>query len=417
MNDPVDICIVTQLHLSSNPRVVKEADALSDAGYSVAVIAPDYSIWGREADKMFRARKWTVVQRPQFGPLSPPMTRINELARRVVLRTALKAMGVSNQTIVDAARHPVSLQLTRAAKLQPASLYVGHLAGLSAAAAAANFHSTKFAYDAEDFHVGDRADLPEHELEKRIIQAIESCYLPGAAYVTAASPMIAEAYVESYGIPLPTTILNVFPKRNASSAPTPRGNANPGPSLYWFSQTIGPGRGLETAIEAIGLARSRPHLYLRGTPVKLYADELIRLATRCGVGERLHLLDPGPPDELERLGSVYDLGYSGETGFSLNNTKALGNKLFSYILGGVPILASNIPSHCQIAPDFGAAMSLFPIGDAVALAAALDEFLLDPSHLAAARAHAWRLGQERYNWDKEMDRIIELVGKHIVQRV
>ena len=123
----------------------------------------------------------------------------------------------------------------------------------------------------------------------------------------------------------------------------------------------------------------------------------------------MHFLESASPDDLERLGAEYDLGYSGETGFSPNNLRALGNKIFSFLLGGVPTLATNIPAHRQIAPELGEAMTLFPIGDATALASAIDSFLLDPQRLANARTHAWHLGQTRFNWDTEQTLLIETI--------
>jgi glycosyltransferase involved in cell wall biosynthesis len=281
---------------------------------------------------------------------------------------------------------------------------------LPAAAGAAAKHGAAYAFDAEDFHLGDAPETPDTALARRLIQDIESRYLPGASYLTAASPMIADAYAETYKVNQPKVVLNVFPRGHAPLSPMPRGSAVPGPSLYWFSQTIGPGRGIETALEAIARAATAPHLYLRGTPAAGYDHALHELARRHGVADRLHILAPGAPKEMERLGTQYDLGFSGETGFSRNNSWALGNKLFSYLLGGVPIMASDIPSHRAIAPQLGEAMSLFPIGDASALAGLLDRLLLDPARLAAARAHAWRLGQERYCWEVEQHNLVAAVG-------
>ncbi len=37
------------------------------------------------------------------------------------------------------------------------------------------------------------------------------------------------------------------------------------------------------------------------------------------------------------------------------------------------------------------------------LAMKMDELLLSPERLARARKAAWRLGQERYNWDIEQN--------------
>ena len=132
-----------------------------------------------------------------------------------------------------------------------ADLYIAHYpAALPAAAKSAARHGARYAFDAEDFHLGDLPDLPKHEHERRRLRAIEGAYLPRAAYVTAASPGIADAYVKGYGIKRPAVVLNVFPLSRAPASTTPRGTVEPGPSLYWFSQTIGPDRGLEAAVAA-----------------------------------------------------------------------------------------------------------------------------------------------------------------------
>lgn len=405
------VCLISPGHLSTNPRLVKEAHSLRAAGHSVHVVCGRFKAWGTVNDAPLAAEIGSVTSVP-FGPTEASrgtylrQSIIRQVARRMV------ELGMNLQSFVEAAHSPVVRDIAATARTVRADLYIAHyIAALPAAAHAAARHGAKYAFDAEDFHLGDLPDAPEHALEKRIIRAIESRYLPGAAYMTAASPLIAEGYAETYDVPLPTVILNVFPKANAPAAPSPRGSAEPGPSLYWFSQTIGPGRGLETAVEAIARARSRPHLYLRGTPAAGYEAHLRSLAARVNVADRLHFLDPAPPDQLERLGASYDLGYSGEPGFSENNLRALGNKLFSYLLGGVPSLATDIPAHRQLAPEFGEAMTLFPIGDAATLATAMDQLLLEPQRLANARSHAWHLGQTRFNWDVEKTRLNNIVGK------
>ena len=134
----VDVCIITQLHPSLNPRMVKDADALTRAGYSVSVIAPDFSEWGREADKEFAARPWKIVERPTFGPLAPRGARIAELARRAFAGIAVRKCGVEHPALVRAACHPVAPKLLAAARRQSASVYLAHLvAALPAAAFAA----------------------------------------------------------------------------------------------------------------------------------------------------------------------------------------------------------------------------------------------------------------------------------------
>ena len=291
--------------------------------------------------------------------------------------------------------------LVRAALGIPADLYIAHYpAALPAAAAAARLRGAAYAYDAEDFHLGDWPD-GTHERERALVRALEGRHLPEAAFVTAASPGIADLYASTYGVERPRVVLNAFPLAQGAPAPTGRGVAEPGPSVYWFSQTIGPGRGLECALRAVAAARSRPHLHLRGTPAPGFAGALATLAAELGVAGRLHLHPPEAPDAMERLAARHDLGLCAETGGTANRAVALTNKLFSYLLAGVPPLLSDIPAHRAFAAEAGLGDLLFPVDDSAALARLLDRLLGDPDRLAATRRTAWRLGRERYNWDRE----------------
>ncbi len=302
--------------------------------------------------------------------------------------------------------------LIAAANRIKADLYIAHYpAALPAAALAARQHGARYAFDAEDFHLGDYPEGPAQDTLRGMIRAVEGRYLPGAAYVTDASPGIADAYAESYGVPRPTVVLNVFPLSQAPAGPTLSGTAEPGPSVYWFSQTIGPDRGLECAVRAIARARSRPHLYLRGSLAAGFLERLREIAAEVGVADHLHVLPPAMPSEMERLAAVYDVAFSGEPSHTPNNRIALGNKLFSNLLAGLPLIVSMVPSHCVFAEDFVPAVQLYPVDDVDALAKTLDGLLLSPTRLAQARAAAFKLGQNRFNWEREQTVVLDIVRR------
>jgi glycosyltransferase involved in cell wall biosynthesis len=401
------ICILTPGALGSNPRVVKEAQALHDEGCDVTVISTrtlddvdrrDETIlataeWrSRRLD--FRARGWRWRLR-----------RAAQSAEAIVFSMTRRTRSA------DTGLSAFTAPLIAAAREVPADLYIAHYpAALPAAAIAARFRRARYAFDAEDFHPGELPDAIGDALQRRLVRAIEARYLPGCAYVTAASPGIADAYAAAYGIARPTVVLNVFPKSQAPAAPTPAGTAEPGPSVYWFSQTIGPGRGLECAAQAIDRARARPHLYLRGSPAAGLVEHLRNIATAGGAGERLHILPPAAPFEMERLAACYDLGFVGEIGHTESRRVALTNKLFSCLLAGLPVVMSDIPAHRAFAHEAGGAVRLYVADDADSLAAAFDALLGDPAALAVARAAAFHLGQTRFNWEVEKARLLDKVA-------
>jgi glycosyltransferase involved in cell wall biosynthesis len=413
LREPLRVCIITPGHLSTNPRVCKEATALSAAGYRVAIICGRFIPEAIELDRQIVDPSW-VVHGVAFGRRAAP--RVVHLRQRAIQAAARAAMqaGLATPAIETSAHHPVGPDLAAAACAVRADLYIAHyVAALPAAAKAARLHQVRYAFDAEDFHLGDLPDHPKHAFEKRLIHAIERRWLPGAAYVTAAAPLIAEAYAQTYGISRPTVVLNTFPRSQAPFASTQAGTARPGPSVYWFSQTIGPGRGLETALEAVAVAQSMPHLYLRGTHACGYRESLEDRARQLGVADRLHFLDPVAPGELERSGAAYDIGYVGETGETRNRAMALTNKLFSYLSSGIPITASDIPAHVDLAPLLADVMSIHPIGDARQLAAQFDMLLKDRNSLATARACAWSLGQGPYSWEIQAPNLLRTLEHNV----
>lgn len=391
------ICILTPGQLGSNPRVVKEAEALHAAGHAVTVVATRILDLVEPRDQaVIRRAAWAVRRIDLRGRLGWKGRRaVQLLCGRIYAAAGLAEAAALGHSAVTPA-------LIRAARALPADLYIAHYpAALPAAAAGARRHGAALAYDAEDFHLGDWPDGPAHARAQGLVRAIEARHLGACAYVTAASPGIADAYAAAYAVARPEVILNAFPLAQAPAGPTARGTAEPGPSLYWFSQTIGPDRGLECAVRAIALARTRPHLYLRGSPAPGFAERLVALAREAGTADRLHLLPPGEPDAMERLAAGYDAGLCGETGHTRGRAVALTNKLFSYLLAGVPPVLSGTPAHRAFAAEAGLGDCVYPVDDHGALAALLDRLLGDPGRLARARAAAWRLGRERYNWERE----------------
>ena len=363
--DRVRICIVTPGQLGSNPRVVKEATTLSNFGHDVTVIATKVSDFVEPRDQAIIARaNFTIVRVPFDQKTSWRAERVFQIAAQNSL-----VEWVLPDT-ADYAYSAFTRRLTKAALRVPADLYIAHyVAALPAAARAARKHGTRFAFDAEDYHMGDLPNRPEYDAQREQIEKVERAHLKNAAYVTAASPGIAAAYQARYAIPLPKVVLNTFPKAEAGFGCATEPPLSP--SAYWFSQTIGPDRGIETALEAIARANIKPHLYLRGTPTKGYEHVLRGLANHLNVSDRLHIHAPEPAHKMVALAAQHDVGLVLETGHTENRKIALTNKQFTYMLAGIPCILSDIPAHQAFAEKAPGASFLFRTEDAADLAKAM----------------------------------------------
>jgi glycosyltransferase involved in cell wall biosynthesis len=145
-------------------------------------------------------------------------------------------------------------------------------------------------------------------------------------------------------------------------------------------------------------------------------DRLMALARELGIGDRVSLLPKAPPDQMVALAAAYDVGLSLEPESSENRRICLGNKIFTYLLAGLPVVMSDTPAQRDLAPDLGAAATLVSLSDPDAMAVALDHFANSPASLAAAKAAALRLGRDRYNWNIEKNVLLQAVAEAFARR-
>jgi hypothetical protein len=389
MNAP-RICLITPGHLSSTPRLVKEANTLHAAGFSVRVVAADHFPAVRPLDESILAHApWTCARVPLGSRPAYLARRLVQIgARRLVARTARPSPRLALW-----AHQPLAFRLAAAAAAEPADLYLGHcLAGLAAAGLAARRRGAKLGFDAEDFHRAENHDTPQPDLV-----ALENHWIPACQHLTAASPLIAEAYAQACGVAVPPVLLNVFGLDEAPKVQAPPPDR---PSLYWFSQTVGPGRGLEALVEALGLVRTPCDLHLRGLPAGDFPARLTALAHSVGFRGRLEFHPLANPASMISLAAAHTLGLSLEQSTPRNRDLCLTNKIFTYLLAGTPVLLTPTRAQQRLATDLGEAALVLNFDRPADTAGKLDAWLASPSRPHAA-AHARALGLGRYNWDYE----------------
>jgi hypothetical protein len=303
--------------------------------------------------------------------------------------------------------HP---ELVKAASAEPADLiYGGTTGGLAAVAVAARRCGTRYALDLEDFHSGE-SEASDQVLSHGLARQIEDRILGQAAFLTTSSEGIAQAYHESYGV-APNVIHNTF---DLPQKPPDFARARPDVlRLYWFSQTIGAGRGLEDAITAMGIADVAGELTLRGRPAVGYLEGLRQLAHARAPRLRLLHEPPAPPDAMVDLSRGYDIGLALEQVQVRNHQIAQSNKLFTYLLAGNAIAMTDTPGQHPVGVDIGAAAGLVPPGDVAALASVFSRWAREPVTLDAARRAAWEAARRRWHWQHADERglLYRLVGE------
>jgi hypothetical protein len=125
--------------------------------------------------------------------------------------------------------------------------------------------------------------------------------------------------------------------------------------------------------------------------------------------DRLHTHALGPPGEMARLASEFDVGVALEPGASTNNLLLASNKMFTYFLAGNAVIATDTPGHRSIAERAPGACFLYRPGDIATLAGQLAAWNRDRASLVQARWNSWMAAETDLNWEWEKGRFLELV--------
>jgi hypothetical protein len=390
------ITIVTAGHLATCPRMVKAADALSAVGHNVRVVSVQHTAWAREGDASIRrSRQWTW-EPIDYARSSAPVRWLTSGAR---FRAAGMLTRVGPTRLAEAATPQAFSRahslLVAAILREPSDLIYGGTAGALAAVAEAGRRSgTPFAVDFEDLHCGEdgvaRGSAYNAQAE-RIMRDVAR----DAAFVTAGSSAIAAECETRFG-------RVAVPIHNAFSLPLARPSRSSESDVvrfYWFSQTIGPSRGLEDVIRAVGMLMLPCELHLRGVSANGYVDRLGAFASATAPALRVRVLAPAEPDAMVEACAPFDIGLATEQGHTPNNALALSNKALTYPLAGLPVVLTDTPGQRAFARDLGEGAVTYRAGDAEELASALHSWMTDRKARAIAGQASWEAARTRWHWE------------------
>lgn len=407
------LCLITNTNISYNPRLVKEADALHEAGFSVHVVYVCPSAErGRLDDGLMETRGWTrhPIRADRTSPASTARWLWSGLRQKIARPLAAAGMDAA----IPPAYSRYLPELTARATELDADFYIAHnLQALPAALRAAWATGAIIGFDAEDFHRGQFYP-DEHPQERHLTEILEERLIPACDYRTAASTGIAKAYVDLLDIPPPAVVLNAFPLSERAGRTPPDELVNETPegdviSLYWYSQTIGPNRGLKMALNAFASLPDTVHLSLRGTWSPSFREPFMRMAHDLGVTHRLHILPPTPPEQLVERAAQHDIGLALEQPTKKNWDLCVSNKILVYLLAGISVVATDTIGQKSIADEAPDAVFSFPYNDEASLTRTARSLVDDRDILRNAKAASRKAGETRFNWNIEKQTLLQAV--------
>ena len=404
------VIFVTSAQPSANPRMLKSAIYLSSLGYQVDVIYARNAPWANHLDSeifdIYSKINWVGVGPKSQCLISKYLYVLRQKFWRLlfVLSNARIYTGAKGFTLF-------SQELELEVIDRQADLYIGHnLGALQAVLNASNKFKSPSLFDFEDYHRGEHYFS---SIESEMIRLLESRCVPNLSYATTSSPLITEKYKSLFPKNTFKTILNVFSKNYQSKV---QSNMDVFPlKLFWFSQHVGLERGLQQILLSMSkVDKDKITLTVVGNCSSSRLVYLKKMIEDLGISEEtVQFQGVLNLDSLFELASQHHIGIASEMVSNDNREICLTNKVFSYMLAGLAILASSTQSQSSLFDQNKDIGFLFDLDSPEMIDDILKRYLQDPSLLRSHQNNSLMAGLNKYNWEIESANYISIVQKLI----
>jgi glycosyltransferase involved in cell wall biosynthesis len=391
------ILIVASGPLCRNPRPWKEAITLDQAGFEVTVLSvfEAEECIAQDAALLATSRVRQIWLRLGGAGVARQWPRV----RAALARYAVAHLRWQTPLVFG----PTRALLARIRAL-PADLTIVHNETPMWAGRQLLDEGRRIAADFEDWYSEDLLPAARRCRPLPLLRRLERDLLHRAVYVSTTSQALADALHRTYAGRPPCVVFNAFPRQPLPQPAT----LNTPPGFFWFSQTIGPGRGLEPFLAAWALTQKPSRLVLLGNVSAAYREGLLNLLPEDRHAA-VEFLAPVSAPALPAVIARHDIGLALEPTDPPSRNFTITNKFFQYLNAGLAVVASDTAGQREgfaAAPDIGEIVSL---ANSAAIASRLDALLGDPLRIAGMKSAARRAVATRLGWEHTAPRLVRFV--------
>lgn len=403
------IAIISGAPLSWNPRTYKEACLLASVGYDVVVYGVSLNSEGCRRDQKLATENSFSFRSvaPKFGHLFGGPLRAWCRLRYRFAKELFQLVGY-NSRYIEGVYAP---ELESAARKESSSYLILHNEASILLGRRLLRDGYHLGADLEDWHSEDlplyaRVGRPVEQLRKA-----EEYLLRFAGHVTCPSRAMSDALQAEFSVKTPPAVIyNSFSIKEADETDRKvldRRNPN-SRTILWFSQTIGPYRGLEDLFAALPHIEKPVEIHLRGTCVPNF-ESWLRTQLSTAYVNKVFIHAPVPFEELPSRIAEHDIGFAGEIPHCRSRDLTVTNKILQYLLGGLAVVASDTKGQSEIAKKADGAVILFPSGNPRALADRINFLLDNPDRLEKMRKVAKSIATSNYCWELDRIRLLKII--------
>lgn len=380
---PMRVCMHVLTNGRTDVRVMREAETLVEAGFAVSIVDIEHD-----------------AARPQ-----------EEFIRGICLKHVsvsreFKITRFTRWTLFRAAR--IFIKSVRRLLNSRADIYHAHdEASLPAVAAAAWLRHKPLIFDSHELPLSVTS-IRWHWL-RQLFTSILKFVLPRCAGVISVSPPIAQVISERYHPKSVTLVRNILPYQQVERSDRFRQELglDPQTRVALYQGAFQRDRGLEILVRAARFLESDIVIAMMGAHREGMYEKLVELIACEEVEDRIKLLPPVPYDELLTWTVSADVGLIiFDPAYSLKTKMCLPNKLFEYLMVGLPILASELIAITPILHTYGVGQIVSSL-EPYQVGIAINAILAKQSSLDIMRHNALKAAKELC-WDREKQKLVSM---------
>lgn len=376
----------------NDARVRKEAETLVQAGYQVTVHAlalPGVAPCSEVLASGVRVQRHGAIKARSEHKLA---TNKRERSKwEVFSLLALRLRALTSMAWATFRSHPDIVHAHDVNMLPSAWI-------------AARFAKVPLVYDAHEIST----DREGYKAFRGLVGWLEKRLMPKAAGTITTTEARAKFFARAYGIPRPLVLQNrprLVKVEGSQRIREQLGLNEPWP-IVLYQGGLQLGRGLPRLVEAAARVPNAYFVFIGGGRQE---KELHDLAERLNIADRVRFIPTVALDELPAYTASADIGVQPIENTCLNHFTTDSNKLFEYVIAGLPVVASQLPEIGKVVREHDLGL-LVPESDTQALATAIRQLVEAPELRQHYRANA-RTAAETLNWEAQERELVALYAR------
>ncbi len=383
------ICMHAPMPLRSDIRLRRNASALSACGFRVAVIDVEEGCTRAHTAEFEGARVGHIRLPARFSPYYHSTSRF---VPWILFKGARIALG--------------TLKVMRT---QADVYHASDIMAFPACYIAARLRRRPLVLEGYELPLTDRS-ISGRPLLRGIATLICRKMIRKSQAFISTSPRYVEEIEKRFPGPRMVLVRNIPPYRAAlpSEHIRDRLDLRPLTRIALYQGYFQPNRGLQLLIRAARYLTPDQIIVLLGMSGGTSVQELQDKIDEEGVEDRIKILPAVPPDELHDWTASANLGLNVlPTDYSRSITLCLPNKVFQYLMAGLPVLTSQLDACVELVERYDVGRVVRTL-DPVDVGTAISAMLADTAALERMRQNALAACERELRWEVEREQLIKL---------